>query len=47
MTFASDFANPVGFQLLENVPFYHALARVSVSVRLAKQAVSIQTSLSL
>ena len=29
MTFSSGFENPIAFQLLENVPFYHALAHVS------------------
>lgn len=31
MTFASGFSNGVSFQLLENVPFYHALAEIVVS----------------
>lgn len=31
MTFASSFENPVSFQLLENVPFYHALAKIVIS----------------
>lgn len=30
MTFASNFTNPVAFQLLENVPFYHALAQIVI-----------------
>jgi len=30
MTFASNFANPVSFQLLENVPFYHSLAHIVI-----------------
>jgi sulfate permease, SulP family len=28
LTLASNFDNPVAFQLLENVPFYHALAKI-------------------
>ena len=31
MTFGSGFSNPVSYQLLENVPFYHALARIVVA----------------
>lgn len=28
MTLTSGFDNPVSYQLLENVPFYHAMARI-------------------
>ena len=31
MTFTSTFSNPVVFQLVENVPFYHALARIVIT----------------
>ncbi len=28
LTFTSDFANPIGLQIVENVPFYHAIAGI-------------------
>ena len=30
LTFTSQFTNPIGLQIVENVPFYHAIARICV-----------------
>jgi hypothetical protein len=31
MTYASQFENPVAFQIMENAPFYHAIARIVIA----------------
>lgn len=31
MTYASQFENPVAFQIMENVPFYHSIARIVIA----------------